>query len=503
MKYVFFFLSILLSNALKAQNWQPFATAPANYNHVVNDSVLPNSCIMPLVNGVNALSAPILNPQYGLRVRDYQLLGNTQRWRMKPNNNLLYLGCFDNEHNGRYLLKLVELSSDTITLSGDSTTLKFSLLAQADTAYFAANLADNQVFLKRSPAYAVSLGSGTDSLINYTALVYNQSMDEQINHHLHNQHIITISQNRGLIHFPDMAFLELRLVSCNRVEFQEPLLEDYLNFDVGDKFVFRINDQSLIQSSYLTFNEIISKTEEVNRFVYVEKITGLNGPYSTYDTIKVPKNTPLRPYLITYYPLYGNPYPQTALSMDSIAYSFDSGVGMEEFTYFKAPIEMQGRSCLTNPYGNKILKTPDGCDFTRMVVEGVGFLNSYCLMIYNGGPFYQAIYTRKVLLAYEKVNGDSYQMDINWDINENQTSKISIFPNPAYDNVTLKSELTGLLMNEICLMDVFGNPIRQENYPSTETIHFSLDDLPAGIYFLRVGLSSGTYYTQKIIKGQR
>ena len=191
--------------------------------------------------------------------------------------------------------------------------------------------------------------------------------------------------------------------------------------------------------------------------------------------------------------------------MDSIIFGFDSGVGMEEFTYFKAPMVMQGRNCLTNPYGDNILQTPDGCDFTRMIVEGVGFLHGYCFMIPSGSPFgpgYVPVHDRKALVAYQKANGDSYRLiEANWNITENQSLEISVFPNPAYNQVNLKVESTGLLMTEVSLTDIFGKVIRQEKHPAVETLIFSLENIPAGVYFLRIGLSSGRYFSQKIIKG--
>jgi hypothetical protein len=516
MKNFFIIFILLLTAAVKAQNWQPFASAPANYTYVVADTLLPNPNLMPLIEGVNSLSQPLLHPQYGLRVYDYQLQGNTQRWKVKPNNNLLYLQQTEFGDDpppfvsepGRFLLKEAEFSGDTITLSGSNAFLKFSIFVPPGIAHFAGLLDGNQVFLESSDVYFVNVGPTGDSLIDYTAVVYNQNMEEQISHPLHGRQIITLSKNRGLLQFPDMAFMtqdisEHRFVSCNRIEFQEPLVEDYLTFDVGDRFLFRIFEPQLFSPSYLTLNEIISKTEETDQFVYVEKIKRLYSTSSTFNTFVVPKNIHLRSYLITHDPIYGIPYPQTALAMDSIVTGPECGAGMEEFTYLKAPMEMQGRNCLTNPYGGQMLMILEGCDFTRMIVAGVGFLHSYCFMTLSGnpvGPGYVPVFDRKALVAYQKANGDSYhQIEANWNITENQTSEISVFPNPSSDQVTLKS-VSGSFISEVVLLDMFGKVIRQEIHPAVETVHFSLEQIPAGIYYLRIGLASGRFLTQKIIK---
>jgi hypothetical protein len=75
-----------------------------------------------------------------------------------------------------------------------------------------------------------------------------------------------------------------------------------------------------------------------------------------------------------------------------------------------------------------------------------------------------------------------------------EKSKITVFPNPTYNEIVI----SGVLIKSIILYDNFGKEITSK-IDYTENI-LNISDLSNGMYFLKVISIDGAIYTQKIIK---
>lgn len=91
-------------------------------------------------------------------------------------------------------------------------------------------------------------------------------------------------------------------------------------------------------------------------------------------------------------------------------------------------------------------------------------------------------------------------------INELHESEniISVFPNPTTDNITITLNQTNEELFTIELLDVTGRKIKtfinNEALSKQKTISLNLENINAGIYFLKITGSDNTSVTKKIIK---
>ena len=76
------------------------------------------------------------------------------------------------------------------------------------------------------------------------------------------------------------------------------------------------------------------------------------------------------------------------------------------------------------------------------------------------------------------------------DENKPDIHGISIFPNPTYDNITVKSENPGFFMQ---IYDITGNELLRKTYIDRE-ITVDLSSYSAGVYFINI-ISSGKNYS--------
>jgi hypothetical protein len=96
-------------------------------------------------------------------------------------------------------------------------------------------------------------------------------------------------------------------------------------------------------------------------------------------------------------------------------------------------------------------------------------------------------------VAYSTTNwtnkdaASSFSLDCNYDLNiddqNNQINAISLFPNPATSQITIAASET---INQIWIFNLSGQLIQTENKNT-----FSVENLPAGIYFLQLHTESG------------
>lgn len=73
---------------------------------------------------------------------------------------------------------------------------------------------------------------------------------------------------------------------------------------------------------------------------------------------------------------------------------------------------------------------------------------------------------------------------------------ISVFPNPATDNVTISSDQ---IINDIAVFNAAGSLMFQSDELNVKSNTQDLSELPEGIYMIRVSFTDNTYTSQKIM----
>lgn len=80
-------------------------------------------------------------------------------------------------------------------------------------------------------------------------------------------------------------------------------------------------------------------------------------------------------------------------------------------------------------------------------------------------------------------------------VNENVAANFDMFPNPAIDILTIKSDK----ITSYTLCDVLGNKLKSENVKAVSKHVINVSDLKAGVYFVTVNIDSKSF-TKKFMK---
>lgn len=506
MKKLILFLFTAFPFLSPAQNWRLFPQSDTVIYEVFDD-ILTQANLLPLVDGINVAAPDFeMNPLYGLRVTSMgQTQDSTFKWKMKPVNNLLYIqatGFIGATGEGRFPLEEATQKNDSIVLKTGNTSIFVSLGAQQNVPFLSGSFGANNLFLVLDSIYEVNDNGTIDSLAQFRALVYDAQSNPQASHYLNDKKLVVISRNKGLVFFPDLSFLQNRFVPFSLKEYNEPLMEEIFNFEVGDLFWFYNGNNSYNGIYYHTLNEIISKVETADTITYTEKITKEFTGEVSYNDIVVVKNTPIRDAISSSFPY---PTVNVPLAIDSITYGQSSGMLVNDWTYIHGPAELQHRRMLMMPDYEPVLVFMDNCGDTKMYIQGVGYLYKRCLMMPTNNPNpnapgYEKRYYQKILIAYEKTNGDSYRLiPSNWDVENQQLSFFSIAPNPCQGQFSVFNTSGGTV--KATLVNMFGKTIiRDIELKASGSNIINIDHLSTGVYFLRITLSNGVRTTEKIIK---
>ncbi|MGO1584738.1 T9SS type A sorting domain-containing protein [Mesonia sp.] len=94
----------------------------------------------------------------------------------------------------------------------------------------------------------------------------------------------------------------------------------------------------------------------------------------------------------------------------------------------------------------------------------------------------------------KKNNGDkAYYNNKTLSIKEVTKSNFSLFPNPVQSSFQVK---TDVVINSIILFDLNGKEVKNFNSAEQE---YHIENLPNGIYFVRIHTSEGDF-TQQLLK---
>ena len=145
-----------------------------------------------------------------------------------------------------------------------------------------------------------------------------------------------------------------------------------------------------------------------------------------------------------------------------------------------------------NNDGFELLRSSDGQSWESITwVKGNGTSNnvhdySYLDQTPNAGVnFYQ--------LKQMDFDGE-YEMSKSISVNWKERVSISIYPNPAKDDLTVNLPVNAI-PQEIYLLDMTGRILHQLDWNQG---HISLGNVPGGVYFLRIKMGNDTY-TEKLI----
>jgi hypothetical protein len=84
------------------------------------------------------------------------------------------------------------------------------------------------------------------------------------------------------------------------------------------------------------------------------------------------------------------------------------------------------------------------------------------------------------------------------DVNENYSqSMLNLYPNPVKDNVMIDSEEA---IMEVSIFDVYGKVVTNLPVASQRQVQVKTENLPSGLYILRINLAGGEVIANKFIK---
>jgi uncharacterized delta-60 repeat protein len=110
-----------------------------------------------------------------------------------------------------------------------------------------------------------------------------------------------------------------------------------------------------------------------------------------------------------------------------------------------------------------------------------------------------------VVVGYSNngANGDiaiaRYNTGVNVGIAEsNELSGVSIYPNPANNNLTISYD-DQLLFDVVCLADITGRKIIEKGLDEVNSIQINIEEIPSGLYFIELKKENKKVYKKKLV----
>ncbi|MFA9215063.1 MAG: T9SS type A sorting domain-containing protein, partial [Candidatus Methylacidiphilales bacterium] len=75
---------------------------------------------------------------------------------------------------------------------------------------------------------------------------------------------------------------------------------------------------------------------------------------------------------------------------------------------------------------------------------------------------------------------------------------ISLYPNPAKENVTVTMDKTQAVINQVNVLDITGKVVLTQNEVSTHEVILNTENLTKGIYLVNVKLANGASATKRL-----
>ncbi|MCB9201519.1 MAG: T9SS type A sorting domain-containing protein [Flavobacteriales bacterium] len=81
-----------------------------------------------------------------------------------------------------------------------------------------------------------------------------------------------------------------------------------------------------------------------------------------------------------------------------------------------------------------------------------------------------------------------------------QSSKVTLYPNPAVDYTRVKSLNPALQIKEIQLIDIVGNPMSRITTQGSSLVEINVSSLKKGKYFVKVDFTNGEKEITQLVK---
>lgn len=333
---------------------------------------------------------------------------------------------------------------------------------------------------------------GVDDHFKYFQISHYDNIGNTVLSPLNNQ-IIQISENEGIISFPDIFTFPdtLRMFSLIGKEgiygFHAPTYAEIYNFEVGDVFQFfsygvqgswSYNTQTILSKSYDSENNVTYSIAEYRQSRHLESIpvfpnwqevwnfssdTIVNN-YSASEKIFIP--------------------PHDGRVRNSYVYEMVNGVN--RLTLYWNYFTYGFIGCDLNCIGPT---DKEGGFYRPIFREGFG-------RIYAGGTFD----TYSMLYHYSLANGETFGSLYVVGIDEQEKNQVLIFPNPTTDELTLSFSYPSN-GGELKVLDMSGRIVTVEliaNGVSSTSLDFNA--FPEGLYFIEYRDSNGITFFDKVIK---
>jgi len=133
------------------------------------------------------------------------------------------------------------------------------------------------------------------------------------------------------------------------------------------------------------------------------------------------------------------------------------------------------------------------CSGTLTLATPINFTTGTTLKVYVGNGYYgnenSGSWTGTLTL-----NGVTNSLGVN----ENLTSKFSVYPNPATNLVKISSD-SNTLFDDVKIIDLNGRTVKTVNLNKVANAEINISDLASGVYMLSISSENGSA-TKKIVK---
>jgi hypothetical protein len=102
------------------------------------------------------------------------------------------------------------------------------------------------------------------------------------------------------------------------------------------------------------------------------------------------------------------------------------------------------------------------------------------------------------LLAQDVFNINLTRIDTGTSLNEITTNSISLYPNPAKENVTISMDKIQANISEINLFDITGKVLVSKSNVNAHEFVLNTENLTKGIYLVNIKLVNGASATKRL-----
>ncbi len=80
-----------------------------------------------------------------------------------------------------------------------------------------------------------------------------------------------------------------------------------------------------------------------------------------------------------------------------------------------------------------------------------------------------------------------------------ETAHVSVFPNPADESMTIRSNWPNVRLESLCLIDIHGATVGAKDAENPSSITIDINDIASGLYFARIQYNGNMYTYEKVV----